>query len=353
MKAKKPEMEPLIIRLLGNPEVMVGQQLLSFPTRKVLALLVYLVVEGGWLSRETLMTLLWPESEPVKAAITLRGALSRLRKALQPAGEYILSEGANLAFNFEEAFSLDLTLLARATSIETPADELSSILALDRGDFLEGFTLPDAPGFDTWAAIQRESYQRQLETTYDRLSQHLLATRNSSAAVETAARWVARAPLSEQAYRRLMAAQALNGQRPAALQTYEHLRATLQEELGLEPSRETAVLADNIGRGRLDEDRRGPSPIVDASATEKRNRRLRLPLVGRSEEHSQLVAAFHRTSLEGTQVVALIGAAGSGKTRLVSAFQEWAKLDSPEVEVWQGRAFETGGRLCWATRVTS
>ena len=59
------------------------------------------------------------------------------------------------------------------------------------------------------------------------------------------------------------------------------------------------------------------------------------------------MAAFHRTSQEGTQVVALIGAAGSGKTRLVSAFQEWAKLNSPEVEIWQGRAFETGGRLAY------
>ncbi|MEN8196772.1 MAG: AAA family ATPase, partial [Pseudomonadota bacterium] len=98
------------------------------------------------------------------------------------------------------------------------------------------------------------------------------------------------------------------------------------------------MLADNIGRGRVDEDRRGPSPIVGASATENRGWHLRLPLVGRSEEHSQLVAAFLRAS-QDTQLVTLIGAAGSGKTRLVSAFQEWAKLDLPEVEIWQGRAF--------------
>jgi predicted ATPase len=60
-----------------------------------------------------------------------------------------------------------------------------------------------------------------------------------------------------------------------------------------------------------------------------------------------MVAAFRRVGREGAPVVALIGAAGVGQTRLVSAFQEWAMLDSPDVDVWQGRAFETGGRLAY------
>ncbi|MGB3715746.1 MAG: BTAD domain-containing putative transcriptional regulator [Candidatus Promineifilaceae bacterium] len=315
-------MEPLTIRLLGSPQVTAGRQSLSFPTRKVLAVLVYLVTERGRPSRETLMALLWPESAPEKAAITLRGALSRLRKALQPAGEYILTEGATVAFDFDEAHDLDLAWLEAAARTELPPDEMSPILAFDRGEFLEGFTLPDTPGFDTWVAIQREACQRQLETVYDRLSQHLLATRNNAAALETAARWVARAPLSEQAYRRLMAAQVLNGQRPAALQTYQQLQATLQQELGLDPSRESTVLADHIGRGRVDEDRRGPLATVSATPTGASGRRLILPLVGRAEEHGQLVVAFRQTSQDGAQMVAIIGAAGVGKSRLIDAFQE-------------------------------
>ncbi len=220
---------------IGQPRGLLGQRPLPFPTRKVLAVLVYLVVEGGRPSRETLMALLWPESPPEKAAVTLRGSLSRLRKALQPAGDVLIAEAGNVGFNSNYSFNLDLDWLAAAAHSEKPPDELIPILTLDRGEFLEGFSLPDAPGFDTWAATQREACQRQLETVYDRLSQHLLAIHDSAAAVETAARWVARAPLSEQAYRRLMAAQALNGQRPAALLTYQQLRETLKQELGLEP----------------------------------------------------------------------------------------------------------------------
>ena len=339
-------MEPLTIRLLGNPVVMVGPQPLLFPTRKVLALLVYLLVEGRRTSRETLTVLLWPENAPEKAAVTLRGTLSRLRKALQPAGGYILSEGTTIAFDFEKAHDLDVARLAAIARPETTLDELGSILPLDRGEFLEGFTLPDAPGFDTWATIQREVCLRQSEAVYDRLSQHLLATHDSAAAVETAARWVTRAPFSEQAYRRLMAAQALCGQRPAALQTFERLQATLQQELGLEPSRETILLADNIGRGRMGEEHPGLPARAGSSRTGATGR-LTLPLVGRSAEHRRLDAAFRQAGQDGTQVMVLIGAAGSGKTRLVSTFQEWAMLDSPGAAVWQGRAFETGGRLAY------
>jgi tetratricopeptide (TPR) repeat protein len=167
-----------------------------------------------------------------------------------------------------------------------------------------------------------------------------------NAAVASAARWVGRAPLSEAAYRRLMAAQALAGDRPAALQTYAQCRAMLQEELGVQPARETAVLAENISHDRLSG---GPGEAAarPALVTPFRPDRheLRLPFEGRAEEHSQLAAAFRQASQGGARVVALIGAAGVGKTCLLNAFQEWVVLDSPGVEIWRGRAFEMGGHL--------
>ena len=340
-------MEFLTVRLLGIPQIRYGERTLSFLTRKVAALLVYLVVERGMHSRESLMTLLWPESPANSAAASLRVTLSRLRQGLQPAGGALITEAGNVGFDSSYAIDLDIDWLAAVANPETAPDELNPILEIDQGEFLEGFTLPDTPEFDTWAAIQREACQRQVETVYDRLSQHLLATHNNAAAVETASRWVARATLSEQAYRRLMAAQALNGQRSAALQTYERLQAMLKQVLDLEPSRETAVLADNIGRGRLGEDRSRLSPGDGSGLTGAAGRHLILPLVGRSGEHGQLVAAFGQASQGGAQVVAVIGVAGAGKTHLVNAFQEWVRIDSPEAEIWQGRAFETGGRLAY------
>lgn len=343
-------MTPLKIRLLGSPEVIFDRQPLSFPTQKALALLIFLVVEGGMHSRDWLMTLLWPERPADRANVSLRATLSRLRGSLRPAGDLLISEGGKVGFDFAGPIDLDLARLAAAAQREVEPAELSTILTLDRGEFLEGFSLPDAPEFDTWAAIQRAACRHRLETVYDRLSQHMLAGHNSAAAAETAARWVARAPLSEQAYRRLMAAQALSGHRSAALQTYQRLKEALQQELGLEPGRETVVLADNIGRGQVEGDRPGPSPTAIAGAAGPAGAAglgLMLPLVGRSDEHGRLVAAFRRSAETRAEVVAVIGAAGVGKTRLVNAFQEWIRVDAPAAEVWQGRAFEAGGRLAY------
>jgi DNA-binding SARP family transcriptional activator/tetratricopeptide (TPR) repeat protein len=347
---RKCDMAPLTIRLLGSPEITAAGQPLSFRTRKVLALLVYLVVEGGMHSREALMTLLWSEIPAPKAAVNLRVTLSRLRKALQPAGELLLTAGAKAGFDFRCPVDLDLAWLSAAVLPESTPDDLAAIREFDRGEFLAGFSLADAPEFDTWAAIQRESCQRQVEAVYDRLTQHQLAKRDITAAVDTARRWVVRAPLSEAAYRRLMTAQALGGDRTAALKTFAECRAMLQEEFGIEPAQDTAVLAENIGCARTPQApgaaKRAPGRPLAKPPTAGR-RGLLLPFEGRAEEHRQLVAAFRRANQGGAGVVALIGAAGVGKTRLVSAFRDWAILDSPGVEIWDGRAFEMGGRLAY------
>ena len=340
-------MESLAIRLLGIPEIHLGEQLLSFRTRKVLALVVYLAVERGMHSRESLMALFWPENSQSSAAASLRTTLSRLRKALGPVGEVLITEGGNVGFDSNTLIDLDLDWLRTAAHENTPPDKLRSILTLDRGEFLEGFSLPDAPAFDDWVSIQRGACLRQLERVYDRLSQHLLSIHDSALAVETAAQWVKRAPLSEQAYRRLMAAQVLNGQRPAALLTYHQLQDTLKKELGLQPGRETVLLANNIDQGRVSAEHIDTLSTAVRVSTTDRQRHLTLPLVGRSDEHNRLVESFHHIGEEKAQAVVLIGAAGVGKTRLLNTFKEWVLLDTPETEVWQGKAFETGGRLAF------
>ncbi len=334
---------PLTIRLLGNPSISYDGRPLSFRTRKVLALLIYLVVQGGTHSRESLKTLLWPESTADNVAATLRGTLSRLRKSLQQAGDFLILDGDSVAFDFGTTVDLDLAWLSAAAASEIPEDELAPILSLDRGEFLAGFSLPDAPNFDTWVAIQGEACQREVEKVYDRLTQYQLSAHQSSSAVEATARWLARAPYSEVAYRRLMAAQALTGDRPAALKNFTRLKDLLDREFSVEPSRETIVLADQI-RNR---EYREVSP-GSAKPTVKGTVALGhpvLPFVGRAEEHARLVSAYNQVVDGGARVVVLLGSAGVGKTRLVEAFKDWVSVYSPGVEIWQGQVFEIGGQL--------
>ncbi len=330
-------MSRIRIRLLGTPEIHYGDQPLSFRTRKVLALFIYLTAAGGMHRREKLMALLWPETDARKGAVTLRATLSRLRRALRPAGEVLVAEGGQVGLDFGGTPDLDLARLAAAVDAAPSIAALAEILAIDRGEFLEGFSLPDAPEFDTWAATQREACQRQVEAAYDRLTGHLLADHHYPAAVEAAARWVARAPLHETAYRRLMTAQALSGRRSDALATYAQCRTVLAAELGISPAGVTTDLFERIQADRL-----APAP-AGSPADEP----LRMPFVGRSEEHGRLAADFRRAVAEGARLCVVIGAGGVGKTRLLQAFREWVRLDTPEVDIWQGRAFETGGRLSY------
>lgn len=50
-------------------------------------------------------------------------------------------------------------------STDAPAllAQLQQAAARYRGDFLDGFSLSDAPAFDEWATIQREQWHRPLD----------------------------------------------------------------------------------------------------------------------------------------------------------------------------------------------
>ena len=72
----------LSLRLLGTPEVQHAGVPVTFATRKALALLVYLAVEGGRHSRERIADLFWPDSDPERGRAALRRTLARLRESL-------------------------------------------------------------------------------------------------------------------------------------------------------------------------------------------------------------------------------------------------------------------------------
>ncbi|MFN8459252.1 MAG: BTAD domain-containing putative transcriptional regulator, partial [Anaerolineae bacterium] len=214
----------LHLHFLGSPEVWFKQQLLTFPTRKTLALLIYLAVEKGLHPREKLQTLLWPDNDSTRGRGALRTTLAYLRRAVETTERnYLIIEGDALGFNFNSDFQLDLDVANQAN--QTPhLPLLETTIKLYRGDFLEGFSLPDAPAFDEWASRQQEYWHRHISLVFTRLSQLQSEARQFEAGIATAIRWVAQDSLNETAYRRLMQFYLMAGQRPAALQVYESCR---------------------------------------------------------------------------------------------------------------------------------
>ena len=57
LSVMKTVTKPLVVKMLGQPEARYDGQLLRFRSRKVLALLLYLVVTGEWHTRDKLLAL--------------------------------------------------------------------------------------------------------------------------------------------------------------------------------------------------------------------------------------------------------------------------------------------------------
>src|SRR5579863_5773773 len=115
-------MGDLHFTLLGPPEVRHAGQPLLFSTRKELALLIYLAVEGRVHLRKTLSEQFWPESDAMHGRAALRVSLLHLRHFLgEGAGvvpmPHLLIQRDSLALNVTSAVELDLHILHEAWTL--------------------------------------------------------------------------------------------------------------------------------------------------------------------------------------------------------------------------------------------
>ncbi len=347
-------MSSLSLALLGTPAIQYANRPIVFPTRKALALLVYLSVEGGTHSREKIAALLWPESDTNQARTTLRSTLALLRAALGESATQLIATRDSLAFDTASEYTLDVHLIraaARAArDISEPnktsllLDQLQVAASAWRGDFMDGFLLGDAPEFDDWATLQREALHRAAARVCDSLTFLLIDRGELPQALEIAGLWVERDRLSEAAHRRLIQAHAVAGDRSAALKAYEICRTMLAHELGVEPEPETEALAERV---RTSVESLWPEVgSMHGLATDLPPASIRpTAFVGRADQHLALVADYREATQSNTRVTVVLGEPGIGKTRLVNEFLSWA--GTQDADIVQGRAYETGGRLAY------
>jgi DNA-binding SARP family transcriptional activator len=204
---------------------------------KRMALLVYLAAAPhGFHRRDTLLALFWPELPDARARGALNQALYVLRTTL--GDNAILTRGDDEVGVNDAAITCDAVRFENA--VEGRPEEA---LTLYRGDFLEGFFVPDAPAFEQWVETERARLRnRASESAWSVAESHAAAGR----AVE-AVRWARRAsdftPADEAVARRLMTFLHRIGDRAAAVRSYEAFVWQLSKEYELEPSSETQALA--------------------------------------------------------------------------------------------------------------
>lgn len=322
---------PLEIRLLGPVEVVSGGGPLpqGMSWRKNLALLAYLACAPRCrCARGRLIGLLWPEKEERRARHSLNVALHSLRQAV---GESALESDAMQVGLVPGSVATDLE---RFVSHETD-ERWGDAAALVRGEFLEGFEVPGASGFEDWLSVERTAWRTRSVRAMTRAAAGMRERGDLDAALHLAERASILDPQAASAQAEAMLALALGGDRHAALTRYERFTG----DSGGDPGESLSRLAERIRRERV---------WHPAAMTPTPDPVRRAPLAGRAGELGALLAAWrHSVAGRHSTLLLLLGDSGTGKTRLLEEVAGRMRLEGCGVAMV--RAVESDQREAWSS----
>ena len=276
-------------------------------TRNI-ALLLYLArAPAHRCTRDHAIGLLWPEKEQEKARGSLREALHVLRRCVGQAMR-------------TEADQLELT----PGAVELDTDRFDQLIAqqdwagaasLVRGEFAEGFAVPDSSAFEDWLQAERSYWTSRSMDVLLRHAEQRLDAGDLLGADEPLRRALGLDPLSDRALRAMLRRLALAENRSAALKLYEAFLTKIAQERSAPVEPETQQLAERIRRGRR---WTLPRPVAP-----------RVPLLGRERELTAILNQWREVRSGGRLGLAVIEAdPGIGKTRLAEEVIARVALDA-------------------------
>lgn len=300
------------------------------------AVLAYLLLHCGQAqSRNKIAGIFWPDMDEARARKALTQALWRIRKSVPDileadAQQIRIPENEGLFIDvrvFENSVDASEHLDAAALDNQrTGAQALRQAVDLYQGALLEGF-------YADWVLVVRE----RLREKYLRILEYLIEFEKKSgaytAALDVALKLAQADPYREAAHREVMRLYYALDRPEAALSQYETCFTILEEELGLQPDRQTRALAQEIAL-RVPHVQAPHLPKPSASVKPwlfDGARPAQLPLLGRENEREALTG-FVEEAMRGFGGIVLIeGEAGIGKTRLMNEVirdAEWRGVQS-------------------------
>jgi Tol biopolymer transport system component/DNA-binding SARP family transcriptional activator len=205
-----------------------------------LALLAILAAAGNrGVSRDRIIGLLWLDADEEKARKGLNQALYALRHEI---GSDDAIGGTRDLVLAPELVRTDIAEFRMAFA----AGDLEKAVDLYEGQFLDGFHLPGAPGFERWMETERSGLARDHATALERLARRAEDRGDNAAAVEWWRRLASLDPLDGKTTLRLMEALVRAGDRVSALKQARIYEVLLSQELELPPDHEVIALADRI-----------------------------------------------------------------------------------------------------------
>jgi DNA-binding SARP family transcriptional activator len=256
-------MSTLKIHLFGKFCVRRNEQVLDgFDARKIQELFCYLLLHRDHsLPRETLASILWPETTTTQSKKNLRQALWQLQSALgsqnEPVHDRLLVVDPDwVQLNSEAQLWLDTAEFEQVFNLvqKTPGQEIDSTIAqllqdavqLYQGPLLEGW-------YQDWCLLERERLQSIYLAMLDKLMSFTEVHYDYETGLLYGMRIMCYDRARERTHRRMMRLYYLLGDRAEALRQYERCAAALDEELGISPSKSTQALYKQIQADQLDE----------------------------------------------------------------------------------------------------
>lgn len=204
-----------------------------FPTRKSLALFIYLFCIGeGGADRGHLSELFWPDRPDRDARRALRGTLHEMRSALRCDADRIVQQTRDR-----------ICVNKDATGAAPVGDQDRS--SRIHGDFLVDLEI-GTPGFDQWCAEERSRLRDAAVTKAIAAMTVELAAGRFELAHRAAEQVLAMDPLNELGCRGAMRSLSGLGRRADALRYYGSFCDVLAEDLGAAPEAATERLAAHI-----------------------------------------------------------------------------------------------------------
>lgn len=221
----------IYIKLLGAPCVRVDNIQIYFPFKKAEALFYYILINKK-ASRDTLINLFWSELDEPTAKKDLRNAFYSIKKIIN-CKVFISPKREIIIVNPEIHFVCDIFDFM---------DINKSSLDLYNGDFLEGFNVKNAEGFEVWMLQNREYYRDVYTNSLHKAVICKMADCNDDLAIEYCKRIINLNEFDEEAYRNLMKIFSKLGKYDKAEIVYNDLTKILKKELSVSPNEKTTKL---------------------------------------------------------------------------------------------------------------
>lgn len=302
--------------LFGPLHVHAANRSLMFSGTVIPPLLGYLALyapAGRAIPRTLVAERLWPHLPGALARLRLNDTLYRLRQSLDAAPEWLEADHSNIRLTNISSDVAEFKLLAASDSL----NDWKRAIECYTGELLDGI---DAE----WLLVPRIALRDLYLTTLAKVCDALIKEAHFAEALAHAHRWMLADPFNETSYQVVMRLAAQLGRHAEALQTYDRLVELLEEEFQSTPLPETRALANTIRAAYY-------APALPEVP----------PLIGREAERAALLRLIDQAQAGQGAIILLEGAAGAGKSHLISALGEEAAWRQVRMIVAEIEAIDT------------